>query len=132
MAGAKITQAGLAAGTGMARSSVSQYLSGGHVPSRKNLKLFAAALGVSEDYLLGLEPDMPDPIPLRKILPEHAAKCMGKQVKFVKKKIIDGEFKFGSAEKFSSKWNFYINPVQFRDFVGADAFDAYFGKGEAR
>lgn len=53
MSRAGMKQSDLAAKTGIAKSTISQYLTGKYVPKSENLKLMASALGVSVNYLSG-------------------------------------------------------------------------------
>ena len=52
---AKMTQAELAAATGIGKSSISTYLKGEYEPKQRNLFKIAKALGVSEGWLLGYD-----------------------------------------------------------------------------
>lgn len=54
---AKMSQAELAAATGIGKSSISTYIAGDYEPKQRNLHKIAKALGVSEHWLLGYTDD---------------------------------------------------------------------------
>ena len=54
----EMKQAELAEKTGIDKGQISSYLSGRYKPKRENLSLMAAALEVSEDWLMGMDVSM--------------------------------------------------------------------------
>lgn len=54
----------------------------------------------------------------RNISIQKAAELLGKGQQFVRLCLQQKEFPFGMAIKRGSKWNYYINPKQFYDFLG--------------
>lgn len=58
----------------------------------------------------------------------QAARCLGKSEQFVRIGLQRGLLPFGNAVPGTgNNWNYYINPVKFRDYVGADRFNEFFG-----
>ena len=118
-----VTSSKLAKQTGLAASSISQYLSGKTVPSGRALRKMADALHVSVGYLEGKE----DHIVLRtskkagKILTcEDVARLMHKSQDFVRKGLQEGVFPFGYAVKTSSKWSYFISAEKFTEATGIE------------
>ncbi len=135
MVQADTTQVALAEKSGCSRAAVSQYLSGVNTPTPARMKALADALGVKVDFLAGTEvpADLAPPLPMMKISVYDAARCMGKSDEFVKTVLQMEKVPFGIAVPGKGKrWSYYINPVKFRDYVGAALFDAYFAKGGGR
>lgn len=130
---AMVTQAGLAAKTGISRPAISQYLSGKNTPQPARIKVLADALGVAEDFFSAPSPDpmtwRPDRISTR-----AAAQCMGKAENFVRIGLQRGLLPFGSAVPTSGsgkpRYSYYISPDRFRDYVGPSQFDQFFGAKE--
>ena len=59
---------------------------------------------------------------------KEAARCMGKSDQFVRIGLQRGLLPFGNAVPGTGAcWNYYINPTKFRDYVGADQFNSFFG-----
>ena len=66
--------------------------------------------------------------PIKKISVKEAARCMGKSDQFVRIGLQRGLLPFGNAVPGTGAcWNYYINPTKFRDYVGADQFNSFFG-----
>ena len=83
-------------------------------------------MGTSVGVLMGEE--TPVVLPITKITCDMAAQCMGKSHHFVRVGLQNGILPFGSAVPGTgSKWDYYINPVKFREYVGAERFDSFFG-----
>ncbi len=130
MAEADMKQIELSQRSGAPRSAISQYLSGKMVPGEDRMHVLAEATGVSFDFLCGRTepPRESKPIPAKKISVKDAAQCMGKSSQFVRIGLQRGRLPFGSAVPTSDKrWDYYINPFRFREYVGAEQFNAYFG-----
>ncbi len=130
MAEADMKQIELSRRSGAPRSAISQYLSGKMVPSEERIHILADVTGVSFDFLSGRvdPPREGKPIPARKISVQDAACCMGKSSQFVRIGLQSGRLPFGSAVPTSdTRWSYYINPFRFREYVGVDQFNEYFG-----
>lgn len=130
---AHCNQADLSARTGISKASVSQYLSGKNQPSKARLNLLAETLNVSPDWLNGYPtekapaPVLPACMP-RKITTDQAAQCLGKHSQFVREGLKRGILPFGNAVPGTGdKFTYYISPVKFREYVGAEIFDSFFG-----
>ena len=55
-------------------------------------------------------------------------RCMGKSDQFVRIGLQRGLLPFRNAVPGTGAcWNYYINPTKFRDYVGADQFNSFFG-----
>ena len=125
---AGLKQAGLAEKSGAPRSAISQYLSGRNIPGPERMRALAEATSVSLGFLTGEEkpPAGTEPPPVKKI--SAAARCLGKSNQFVRVGLQRGSLPFGSAVPGTGdKFNYYISPIRFRDYVGAERFDAFFG-----
>ena len=134
MISADMTQKELAKRSGCTRSSISQYLSQTNIPRPAKIEALAEVLGVSPDYLTGEAEEDEEPMPpMIRIGTRTAARCMGKSDKFVRKGLQLGSFSFGVAVPLTDKrWSYYINPVRFRDFVGKERFNEFFGAANRR
>lgn len=125
---ADMSQAELSLQAGASKAAISQYLSGKNTPGPDRIKALADATGVSFDYLMGYgdEPEVAPPI--KKISVREAALCMGKSDQFIRVGLQRGLLPFGNAVPGTGeKWNYYINPTKFRDYVGAEQFNSFFG-----
>lgn len=127
---AHMNQSELSMKTGIGKSSISQYLSGTNAPTKgEKISTLAEALGVTTEFLLGLETATPDAPSLgnMKIGLKAAARCMRKSEAFLREGLINGKFPFGTAVQGTGcRVNSYINPEKFRDYVGAERFDQFF------
>ena len=91
-------------------------------------KALADATGVSFDYLMGYGAAPVAEPPIKKISVKEAARCMGKSDQFVRIGLQRGLLPFGNAVPGTGAcWNYYINPTKFRDYVGVDQFNSFFG-----
>lgn len=54
----------------------------------------------------------------RNVSVREAALKMGKTPSFVRVALQQGKLPFGTAVKLSTKWTYYINPVQFKQYLG--------------
>lgn len=125
-----LSQSKLSDLTGIGKSSISQYLSGKNTPSLERIKALADATGVTFDFLMGhgAAPLKEVPPSVKKISVKEAARCMGKSDQFVRIGLQRGLLPFGNAVPGTgSKWIYYINPAKFREYVGAEAFNSFFG-----
>jgi transcriptional regulator with XRE-family HTH domain len=135
MDAANMKQMDLAEKSGATRSAVSQYLAGKNIPSRKRMADLAEATGVTVEFLSGeaeaLPAEAPAPVPVKRISPATAARCLGKSDQFVRVGLQRGILPFGTAVPGSGgRWSYYINPAKFRAFVGDEQFNAFFSAGE--
>jgi len=129
MAQADMSQSALAENSGCSKAAISQYLSGKNTPGPAKVKALADALGVSVKFLMGLDvpPVKEAPPSITRIGTRQAARCMGKSEQFVRIGLQRGLLPFGNAVPGTGKnWNYYINPVKFRDYVGVDRFNEFF------
>lgn len=125
----EMSQAELSFLTGASKASISQYLSGRNTPGLDRIKAIADATGASFDYLIGYgTPPAGAKQPVRKISVRDAARCMGKSEQFIRVGLQRGALSFGSAVPgVGARWNYYINPTRFRNYVGTEQFNEYFG-----
>ena len=127
---ADLKQSALSELTGISKAAISQYLSGKNTPSLERIKALADATGVTFDFLMGhgAAPLKEVPPSVKKISVKEAARCMGKSDQFVRIGLQRGLLPFGNAVPGTgSKWIYYINPAKFREYVGADQFNSFFG-----
>ena len=112
-----ISQTQLAGMTGLAKSSISQYLSGRNTPPENRQEEIAVALGLEPDYFK-------HPAPIRKITkgaidrlsPEEVAKLMGLHHETIRKGLQQGVFPWGYAIRTSEhKWTYFINAKKFME-----------------
>ena len=113
---ANMSQSALSEQAGASKAAISQYLSGKNTPGPDRIKALAdGAAPVAEP-------------PIKKISVKEAARCMGKSDQFVRIGLQRGLLPFGNAVPGTGAcWNYYINPTKFRDYVGADQFNSFFG-----
>lgn len=132
MANAQLNQSDLCARTGVCKASISQYLSGKNRPTKARLALLAEALNVSTDWLLhGDDEGAAFPSPARiqnvKVTFVSACRCIQKSEDAMRKLLFEG-CEFGKAVQGSgSQLNYIIYPGKFREAVGAERFDQFFG-----
>ena len=127
---AGLKQAGLAEKSGAPRSAISQYLSGRNIPGPERMRALAEAASVSLGFLTGEEkpPAGAEPSPVKKISTAAAARCLGKSNQFVRVGLQRGRLPFGNAVPgVGDKYNYYISPIRFRDYVGVERFNEFFG-----
>lgn len=127
---ADMSQSALSEKAGASKAAISQYLSGKNTPTPARVKALADATGVSFDYLMGYDapPVKDQPIPVKKITTDEAARCLGKSRQFVRIGLQRGLLPFGNAVPgVGGSWNYYINPAKFKEYVGAEQFDSFFG-----
>lgn len=118
-----ISQSQLASLTGIAVSSISQYLSGKTgTPKEATLEKLAAALETTVDYLKGeiTEQDVtPSGEPCKKVTVETAAKLLGKSEQFIRVSLQRKAAPFGFAVQMpSGKWSYHISPRKFYEYAG--------------
>lgn len=124
-----MSQIALAEKSGSSKAAISQYLSGKNIPGEAKMQALAAALGVTEEFLKGEAPTNEVPPDVTRIGTSTAARCMGKSAQFVRIGLQKGILPFGNAVPTTEKrWDYYINPSRFREYVGEKQFDAFFGQ----
>ena len=112
---ADMSQSALSEKAGASKAAISQYLSGKNTPF---------------DFLMGhgAAPLKEVPPSVKKISVKEAARCMGKSDQFVRIGLQRGLLPFGNAVPGTgNNWNYYINPTKFREYVGAEVFNNFFG-----
>lgn len=125
---ANMSQSALSEQAGASKAAISQYLSGKNTPGPDRIKALADATGVSFDYLMGYGAAPVAEPPIKKITTADAARCLGKSKQFVRIGLQRGLLPFGNAVPgVGGSYNYYINPAKFREYVGAEQFDAFFG-----
>lgn len=130
MAKSNISQSALAEKSGCSKAAISQYLSGKNLPGHAKTEALADALCISTGFLTGEEAARDEePAPsITRIGTKTAARCLGKSEQFVRIGLQRSLLPFGHAVPGSgSRWNYYINPVKFREFVGNERFNDFFG-----
>lgn len=127
---ADLKQSALSDLAGISKAAISQYLSGKNTPNPERIKALADATGVSFDFLMGYEDAPTEDVPpsIKKISVKEAAQCMGKSDQFIRIGLQRGLLPFGNAVPGTgNNWNYYINPAKFREYVGIDQFNSFFG-----
>lgn len=118
-----MNQKELAGLTGLAVSSISQYLSGKTaIPKEQALEKLAAALDTSVDFLKGEAPEMDvnsEGMPEKRLSVEMAAKMLAKSEQFIRVSLQRGTAPFGFAVMMpSGKWSYHISPKKFFEYIG--------------
>lgn len=127
---ADLKQSALSEQAGISKAAISQYLSGKNTPNQERIKALADVTGVTFDFLMGYEapPAKEQKVSVKKITTADAARCLGKSKQFVRIGLQRGLLPFGNAVPgVGGSYNYYINPAKFREYVGAEQFDAFFG-----
>ena len=127
---ADLKQSALSEQAGISKAAISQYLSGKNTPNQERIKALADVTGVTFDYLMGYEapPAKEHKVSVKKITTADAARCLGKSKQFVRIGLQRGLLPFGNAVPgVGGSYNYYINPAKFREYVGAEQFDSFFG-----
>ena len=116
--------------TGISKPSLSQYLSGRHIPYKSRLAEIATALGVSPERLTARSPgavcEDPPIISHQKISIEEAARRLGKSKQFIRIALQSGAAPFGFATKGSGDYyDYHISPKLLDAYIGGT--EAYTG-----
>jgi len=119
----QMNQKQLAGLTGLAVSSISQYLSGKTaIPKEQTLQKIAQALETSVDFLVGETPEMDtnsEGMPCKRLSVEMAAKMLAKSEQFIRVSLQRGTAPFGFAVMMpSGKWSYHISPKKFVEYIG--------------
>jgi len=132
MDSASMNQKELAEKSGCSKAAISQYCAGIYSPDGARLSAIAEALGVSPAFLSGELP-----LPQKRGRSSHsgsvritfvsACRCLGKSEDSVRRLLVEG-CEFGKAVQGSgSRLNYIFFPGKFREYVGAERFDKFFG-----
>ena len=119
----QMNQKQLAGLTGLAVSSISQYLSGKTaIPKEQTLEKIAQALETSVDFLKGETSEMDtnsEGMPCKRLSVEMAAKMLAKSEQFIRVSLQRGTAPFGFAVMMpSGKWSYHISPKKFVEYIG--------------
>ena len=118
---ANMTQAQLAAKSGLTKASISQYIKGKHLPSSKAVSAIAAALDMPELYFTDEAEQINETnkrLPIR-LTTQQAAKLMGVGAEMIRINLQNGALPFGYAMKGSGdRYVYSINTRQFMKYVG--------------
>lgn len=118
---ARMSAAELARATGIGNSAISQYLSGKNVPRNNKIAKLAAALGVSESFLVPADKKEEDAESPYKMTVKKAAKLMGVSEQFIRIGLQREFLPFGFAMQTQAggkRFEYYISPRQFSDYTG--------------
>lgn len=115
---AHMTQAQLAAKSGLTKASISQYMSGKHLPSPKAVSAIAVALEIPELYFTEETERIRERLPMR-LTTKQAAKLMGVGAEMIRINLQNGKLPFGYAMKGNgNRYVYSINTKQFMKCVG--------------
>lgn len=118
---AHMTQAQLAAKSGLTKASISQYMSGKHVPSPRAVSAIATALDMPELYFTDETEQITETnkrLPIR-LTTKQAAKLMGVGAEMIRINLQNGKLPFGYAMKGTgNRYVYSINTKQFMKCVG--------------
>lgn len=128
---AEMTQTMLAKKSGCSKAAISQYLSGEHAPDINRVQTLADATGVSYDFLMGNEEIPTQKQFMRfsdvKITFVDACRCLRKSETAVREAMLKG-CEYGMAVKGKgSRLNYIFYPGKFREVVGVERFNEFFG-----
>lgn len=119
----EITQTQLSNTTGIAKSGISQYLSGKVTPKENIIRKLADALEVTVEFLTGktepqTTPNFPKIEPFKNVSVADAAKMLGKSKEFVRVALQRGIAPFGMAVKISgNKYTYHISPRKLEQYI---------------
>jgi len=118
-----LSQTDLSNMTGIGKPSLSQYLSGIHMPYKSRIAQIADALGVPHWRLTAKSPDVeyepPPPPSHQKVSIAEAARRLGKSQQFVRIALQKGVAPFGFATKGTgSLYDYHISPKLLDDYIG--------------
>lgn len=131
MSEAKLNQLALSEKSGASKAAISQYLSGKNTPGPDRVQALADATGVSFGFLMGFESltgerNARSPADV-KITFVKACRCLQKSEDSIRKLMMEG-CDFGKAVPGSGgRLNYIFFPGKFREYVGAERFDSFFG-----
>lgn len=118
---ANMTQAQLAVKSGLTKSSISQYMSGKHMPNPKAIKAISASLDLPETYFTNETEQIHETnkrLPIR-LTTKQAAKLMGVGSEIIRINLQNGKLPFGHAMIGKGvRYTYSINTKQFMKYVG--------------
>jgi len=119
----KLNQTDLANLTGIGKPSLSQYLSGKHIPHKRRVAEIADALGVSPGRLTARGQNAEgEALPIlshQKVSIEEAAMRLGKSKQFVRVALQNGAAPFGFATRGSGDaYDYHISPKLLKEYIG--------------
>lgn len=120
-----INQTQLSGMTGIRKNSLSQYMSGLHIPPVDKQRAIARALMLDEDYFLDKRDATPrdhynGPI-VPRMKPEEAAKAWGAAASTIQKGLQQRVFPWGYAVETSpGRWTYLINAKRFAEIEGIE------------
>ena len=115
---AHMTQAQLAVKSGLTKASISQYMSGKHLPRPKAVSAIAVALEIPELYFTEETERIRERLPMR-LTTKQAAKLMGVGAEMIRINLQNGKLPFGYAMKGNgNRYVYSINTKQFMKCVG--------------
>lgn len=89
-----------------------------------NITMDAIIAFLTGEEKLPAETDSP---PVKKISTVAAARCPGKSNRFVRVGLQRGSLPFGNVVPgMGDKFNYYIKPIRFQDYVGMERFNEFF------
>jgi len=113
-----MTQAALAAATGIPKSTISRYINGVSAPRKNQLPLLAVVLCCTVDALTGGGAPAPDPAYEHDVPVAVAAVQLGRPEQFVRNALIQGTAPFGFAVKGEGRYSFHISPHKLAEYTG--------------
>lgn len=114
----EISQVDLAKGINKGKSSISQYLSGKHIPQDNVKKQIADFLGctigdLEKETTFDLDINTCNNVPIWK-----AAMLLNKSEEFIRIALQMGTAPFGFASKKKTKWSYHISPKKLKEYIG--------------
>ena len=130
---ARMTQRQLARAVGASPAAISQYLSGQNTPGPERMQALADATGVTVAFLMGQEDAQGAAtrggVKLSdvKITFVKACRCLRKSEDSVRKEMAEGCVYGKAVPGTGSRLNYIFYPGIFREVVGPERFDTFFG-----
>jgi len=120
-----INQTDLSSLTGVGKSSLSQYLSGKHLPSNRRIAEIAASLGVTIGRLTANMQPPPEEAPPnpsdQRVSIAETARRLGKSPQFVRVALQNGVAPFGFATKVTgNSYDYHISPKLLDAYIGGE------------
>ena len=111
--------------TGIGKSSISQYMSDKNTPKLKTMRVIADTLGVTVQWLSGIDKDEPEgdnlPQGCRNIPVGEAAKQMGVSPQFIRIGLQRGILPFGCAvNQTGNRFTYWISPIKFAEYIRSE------------
>lgn len=124
-----ITQTQVVCMTGLAKSCISQYLSGKNVPTEERMQEMASSLGLRADYFSDERFNYATlkKAKIPRLLPMDAARVMGMSYDSVASGLQQGVFPWGygivtseDPKTGKKRWTYFINAKRFAEVEGID------------